>query len=555
VSDGAQTSSTSFLFTVRPVNDPPVMQLGTGFAEGFRENFDNVIRPALPPGWTSASTAGIQWQTVNTSFDTAPNSVFLPDPSFTTDNSLTSPSMLLGPSPTNLTFRHNFSTESCCDGGFLEVSVNNSSFSNVTALGWIFTTGPYNSFNSWRGSSGGFITTTLALPPNLANQTLRFRWRFTSDSSVPSTGWFIDSIAAGSTSSTNRVSNEDVPIAIPVPVSDAETPAGMLSLTVASSNPTLVSPSNILFSGTDSARIVTVVPATNQTGSADLQLTLSDGELTVTQFVTVTFLPVNDPPSIVPVPDQLVDEGTTFEVRLTATDPDLGTNRLTFSPGFMPSGASLDQVTGIITWTATEFQGPGFSSFSVMVSDNATPPLTSSHAFFVFVREVNSAPEVTPMGPATVYPGVPISRRFLAFDSDVPANSLRFSLVSPPSGASIDPFSGQFNWAPGVTHIGTNQINVQVTDDGLPPMSGTVPFTVRVLAGPEIQSINVTGGPVVLFWHSLTGFNYRVQFSDQLPATNWTNIPGDVTASSTLSTKVDTAPSPAKRFYRILFVP
>jgi hypothetical protein len=555
VSDGAQTNSDTFLLTVRPVNDPPVMQLGSSFGEGFRENFDTVTRPALPSGWVGSSSAGIQWQTVNTSFDTAPNSVFLPDPSFTTDNTLTSPTLLLGPAPTNLTFRHSFGTESCCDGGFLEASVNGSAFSNVTSLGWIFTAGAYNNFNSWRGTSGGFITTTLALPPNLANQSVRFRWRFTSDGSVPGPGWFIDSIVAGSTTSTNRTSNEDEPILITVPVSDAETPASALVLNVVSSNPMLVPPGNIRFGGTDSVRLVTVVPAANQSGTANLTLTLSDGLLTVTQLMTLTFLPVNDPPSIVPVPDQFIDEGTTLVVRLVASDLESATDQLRFSPIVMPAGASINQFSGFITWTPTEFQGPGFNTFIIQVSDNGNPPMTATHTFLVFVREVNSPPELVPVQLGPVYPGVPLSSIFAAFDSDVPPNTLRFSLVSPPSGASIDPFSGEFNWSPGLEHVGTNQIVVRVTDDGLPPLTDTVTVPVNVLPGPAFHSIRVTNDAVVLFWHSLTGFKYRVQFSDRFPAASWTDIPGDVTASSTLSTKVDTAPSPGQRFYRIQFVP
>jgi len=65
----------------------------------------------------------------------------------------------------------------------------------------------------------------------------------------------------------------------------------------------------------------------------------------------------------------------------------------------------------------------------------------------------------------------------------------------------------------------------------------------------------VTGSAVVLLWHSINGQKYRVQFSDQLDSPVWNDIPGDVTASSTLSTKVDTTPSPGQRFYRIQFVP
>ena len=52
-----------------------------------------------------------------------------------------------------------------------------------------------------------------------------------------------------------------------------------------------------------------------------------------------------------------------------------------------------------------------------------------------------------------------------ATDSDIPANVLTFSLVSPPSGASINSASGLFNWRPVVAQANTtNTVQVQVTD-------------------------------------------------------------------------------------------
>src|SRR6266536_4551700 len=68
----------------------------------FSENFDGVVAPALPAGWTTAftngdgdctvggplCTLGSNWVTVNTSSDTAPNSAFHNDPSCVTNNTL-----------------------------------------------------------------------------------------------------------------------------------------------------------------------------------------------------------------------------------------------------------------------------------------------------------------------------------------------------------------------------------------------------------------------------------------------------------------------------------
>ena len=65
--------------------------------------------------------------------------------------------------------------------------------------------------------------------------------------------------------------------AIPFTVGDAQTPAGSLTLSKTSSNPTLVPTNNIVLGGSGANRTVTVSPANNQTGSATITMSVSDG--------------------------------------------------------------------------------------------------------------------------------------------------------------------------------------------------------------------------------------------------------------------------------------
>jgi len=60
-------------------------------------------------------------------------------------------------------------------------------------------------------------------------------------------------------------------------IGDAETAAGNLLLSASSSNPALVPNENIVFGGSDSNRTVTVTPALNQSGTATISVTVSDG--------------------------------------------------------------------------------------------------------------------------------------------------------------------------------------------------------------------------------------------------------------------------------------
>ena len=58
--------------------------------------------------------------------------------------------------------------------------------------------------------------------------------------------------------------------ALAITVGDAETAAGSLTLTGATTNSTLVPVANIVFGGTGANRTVTVTPAPNQSGTATI---------------------------------------------------------------------------------------------------------------------------------------------------------------------------------------------------------------------------------------------------------------------------------------------
>ncbi len=174
----------------------------------FFENFDSVSPPALSTGWAvSWSGAGAAWATTAALADSGANSVFARNPNAPSDNSLISPSITIASASAMLTFRHNFYTETFYDGAVLEISLANGPFVDILTAGGSFVSGGYTQMISgccgnplanrpaWTGSSGGFITTTVNLPPSAAGQTIKLRWRFCSDTSVGATGWYVDTIS------------------------------------------------------------------------------------------------------------------------------------------------------------------------------------------------------------------------------------------------------------------------------------------------------------------------------------------------------------------------
>ena len=86
-----------------------------------------------------------------------------------------------------------------------------------------------------------------------------------------------------------------------------------------------------------------------------------------------------------------------------------------------------------------------------------------------------------PALPINISELVPFGFKATATDPDVPAQTLTFSLVNEPLGASIDPLSGDFTWTPTEAQgPATYTFDVKVTDSGSPPLSDSKSVTVMV---------------------------------------------------------------------------
>jgi len=94
-------------------------------------------------------------------------------------------------------------------------------------------------------------------------------------------------------SDTVTVSNVPTP-PIAFTVGDNETPAGNLSVDVSSGNTVLVPNLNLGLGGSGANRSVTVTPASNRAGSANITLTVTDGSLTTHTTFLLTVTPTFD---------------------------------------------------------------------------------------------------------------------------------------------------------------------------------------------------------------------------------------------------------------------
>jgi hypothetical protein len=263
--------------------------------------------------------------------------------------------------------------------------------------------------------------------------------------------------------------------------SDIDWPAQTLSYSFGGSVPVgaTLNPANGVFAWTPSED---QGPGTNL-----ITVAVSDSgqpPLTATQTFTVIVLESNRPPVLAPVPNFMVMKGHALPYPISATDPDWPVQALVFTLGTnAPVGATVGPTNGLFEWTPAMDQGPSTNTITVIATDSGSPPLTDSKNFTVIVLETNRPPVLEPIGDRTLSEGQLVTVNAHATDVDWPTQTLSFSLgTNAPAGSAINSTNGVFTWTPSEQQgPGTNLIALMVTDDGSPPLSSTLTFTVTVL--------------------------------------------------------------------------
>jgi hypothetical protein len=172
------------------------------------------------------------------------------------------------------------------------------------------------------------------------------------------------------------------------------------------------------------------------------------------------------------------------------------------------------------------------------------------------VLEVNSRPVLAPIPVQTNFAGVTLVLTNSATDPDIPANHLTYSLgTNAPAGASLDPSTGVFKWTLPGPNGSFNQITINVTDDGSPPLSDSQILTVVIepASAPQITSIQVLTNHTLL---TIKGTPSQLFWIQQTPTLNipssWTSIGTNTMGFNSLSQFEDTQPANLKtRFYRL----
>jgi hypothetical protein len=239
------------------------------------------------------------------------------------------------------------------------------------------------------------------------------------------------------------------------------------------------------------------------------------------------FIP-NSPPNIAPIPDLTTNELRRIEFLITATDTNLPAQSLTYSlePG-APAGATID-ATGLFRWRPREEDGevpPRPFPITVRVTDNGTPPRSSTRTFTINVREVNRPPSFR-IREQWVKEGTQLT--FLTgSDPDIPFQFVTYRVAgTAPAGLTVNSDTGEVTWTPAAGQASTNayRVTIEGTDDGEPNLTGRFTYTIHVLGANETlvwPDIRWVGNEVIIEWRATLGKTYRVEYTDGLAPTNW----------------------------------
>src|SRR5205823_2755462 len=170
-----------------------------------------------------------------------------------------------------------------------------------------------------------------------------------------------------------------------------------------------------------------------------------------------------------------------------------------FSLVSAPAGVNLDPISGVLTWTPSEAQGPSTNPITVRVTDNGTPPLNDTRTFTVVISEMNTAPSLTVPADQTINELSTLMERKSTSQNYMHSHAFTFRLVSAPAALNLHPISAvPTRRSSELQGPSTNPITVRVTDNGTPPLNDTRTFTVVVsemntaplLTVPADQTIN-----------------------------------------------------------------
>ncbi len=359
----------------------------------------------------------------------------------------------------------------------------------------------------------------------------------------------------------NQTISEDT-IAGPIAftVGDAETAAASLTIAAVSSNTGLVASAGFAYGGSGTSRNVSIVPLTNQFGTATITVSVTDGDgaRTSSSFL-LTVNAVNDPPTFDQLPDLTINEDSGLQILpLTGIGPGPANES-----SQIVSIASSNSNRSLLTNVTVSYTPPGSTaslSFGTVSNASGTAVITVtandgggannlfSRTFTVVVNPVNDAPTLSPLPDLFLQPNA--GQQILALNGisagpldeasqaiTISATSSRPLLLPNPVVTYSSPnSSGSLRLNPAPDTTGNATITVTVQDDGGTGNGGQntlVRTFLLTVTSPPVLRVARTDNFVLLSWptnvagFALEGRQGLSNTGSWLPVTNAPAVTGN----------------------------
>ncbi len=295
----------------------------------------------------------------------------------------------------------------------------------------------------------------------------------------------------------NQIINEDTSTAaLDFTITDPDSPIGLITVSASSSDPSIIPDENIVITGTGANRTVTVTPVADMSGGpTTITLTASDGTNSSNRTFDVSVTPVDDPPTISVIGNQVIDEdSSTGAINFTISDIDTAVELLAVTAAssqqdVVPdSGVFIGGTEGNRTVTVIPAANAnGVTTVTLTVSDGTSMTSTS---FDVTVNALNDGPTISDIADQVIdEDGTAGPLDFTVGDIDTPLGDL--TVIGTSSDPALVPNANIV--------VGGSEGNRTVTVTPAEDANGgpvTITLTVSDGASSANTSFNMTINPV-----------------------------------------------------------
>ncbi len=203
--------------------------------------------------------------------------------------------------------------------------------------------------------------------------------------------------------------------------------------------------------------ILTWTPNFDQAGEYPVTITAGNGHLSGSTSFSIIATDVNRPPQLVAVPHQYARENTQLIFTVVGADPDGDPAQL--SAENLPAGATFNTLNGVFQWTP-DFTQAGDHTITFRLTDPAG--LSDSIQVAIHVDNVDRAP-VLAIGDHQAVLGQTLTFSAAGTDPDV-GDTLHYSAVGLPEGATLDVDTGLVTWTAGPAQAGDHIVRFTASD-------------------------------------------------------------------------------------------